>query len=122
MPQVDGCVYRYRDAALGADGFVAVTHARRGYRSQLRTVYLADMWGTIPPEAFPALLDAISDRHRQTADLLAIRCVREPYEQQALAAGCVRRDFDRPIGWLVDSGGVLGREPVLIPPAATELV
>ena len=122
VPQVDGCVYRYRHAASGADGFIAVTHARRGYRFQLRTVYLADMWGTIPPEAFPALLDAISDRHRRTADLLAIRCVSEPYERQALAAGCVRRNFDYPIGWFVDRGGVLGPDAVLIPPSATELV
>jgi hypothetical protein len=122
VPQADGCVYRYRNAALGADGFVAVTHSRRGYRLQLRTVYLADMWGAIPPEAFPALLDAIGDRHRQTADLIAVRCVREPYERQALAAGCVRRDFEYPIGWLVDHAGVLGRDGVLMPPAATELV
>jgi hypothetical protein len=122
VPQVDARVYRFRHAALGADGFVALTHARRGYRHQLRTVYLADTWGTIPPHAFPALLDAISDRCQSTADLLAMRCLRPPDEREALAAGCVRRNFECVVGWLVDTQGVLGGNPVLLPAAATELV
>jgi hypothetical protein len=122
VPQVDARVYRFRHAALGADGFVALTHARRGYRRQLRTVYLADTWGRIPSRAFPALLDAIADRCRSTADLLAMRCLRPADEEEALAAGCIRRDFECVIGWFVDSQGTLGADPVRLPPAATELV
>ena len=122
VPQVDPRVYRFRHAALGADGFVALTHARRGYRQQLRTVYLADTWGRIPSRAFPALLDAIADRCRSTADLLAMRCLPPADEEHALGAGCIRRDFEVGIGWFVDSQGVLGGDPVRVPPAATELV
>jgi hypothetical protein len=122
VPQVDARVYRFRHEASGADGFVALTHARRGYRRQLRTVYLADSWGRMPSRAFPALLDAIGARCRSTADLLSMRCVRQDKEREALAAGSVRRNFDCPIGWFVDSQNLLGAAPVLFPAAATELV
>jgi hypothetical protein len=122
VPQVDARVFRFRQAALDADGFVAITHARRGYRQQLRTVYLADTWGRIPSRAFPALLDALADRCRPTADLIALRCLRSDEEREALAAGCVRRGFDCAIGWFVDGRGVLGAGPVRMAPAATELV
>ena len=121
-PQADGVVYRYRDGVTGADGFVAITSSRRGYRHQLRTISLADMWGAIPADAFPALLSAIGRRHRASADLIAIRCVPDAYERGAERAGFRRRAFEYPIGWCVDPRGVLGPGPVLMPPAATELV
>jgi hypothetical protein len=122
VPQADGVVYRYRDGATGADGFVAVTSSRRGYRRQLRTISLADTWGTIPAAAFPALLAAIGRRHRASADLIAIRCVPDAYEREVERAGFRRRGFEYPIGWCLDPHGVLGPGPVLMPPAATELV
>jgi hypothetical protein len=122
LPQADGVVYRYRDDAAGADGFVAVTNSRRGYRHQLRTIALADMWGAIPAPAFPALLAAIGRRHRASADLIAIRCVPDAYEREAAKAGFRRRAFEYPIGWYLDPRGALGPGPVLMPPAATELV
>jgi hypothetical protein len=122
IPQADAVVYRYLDAATGADGFVAVTGAGRGYRHQLRTISLADMWGAIPAPAFPGLLGALGRRHRASADLIAIRCVPDAYERGAASAGFRRRGFDFPIGWSFDPRGVLGRDPVLMPPAATELV
>jgi hypothetical protein len=121
-PQADAVVYRYRDGAAGGDGFVAVTRSRRGYRHQLRTIALADMWGAIPAAAFPGLLGAIGRRHRASADLIAIRCVPDAYEREAASAGFRRRAFAYPIGWYLDPRGALGRDPVLMPPAATELV
>jgi hypothetical protein len=122
VPQVDARVYRFRHETLGADGFVALTHARRGHRGQLRTAYLADSWGRIPSRAFPALLDAIGDRCRASVDLLSMRCLPHDNEREALTAGSVRRNFECAIGWFVDSRQVLGPDPVAIPPAATELV
>jgi hypothetical protein len=122
VPQADAVVYRYRDEAAGADGFVAVTSSRRGYRHQLRTISLADMWGAIPAAAFPSLLAAIGRRHRASADLIAIRCVPDAYEQQLERARYRRRGFEYPIGWCLDPRGTLGPGPVLMPPAATELV
>ena len=122
VPQVDGLVYRYRDAAFGADGLVAVICSRRGYRHQLRTISVADLWGTIPASAFPGLLGVLGQRHSASADLIVIRCAPEAYEREALAAGYRRRAFDYPIGWCFDPRGTLGAGPVLMPPAATELV
>jgi len=122
VPQVDGIIYRYRDAAFGADGFIAVIISRRGYRHQLRTVSVADLWGAIPAAAFPGLLGMLGQHHRASADLIAIRCAPEAYEREALSAGYRRREFDYPIGWYLDPRGALGAEPVLMPPAATELV
>jgi hypothetical protein len=122
VPQADGVVYRYRDAATGADGFAAVTNSRRGYRHQLRTISLADMWGAMPAASLPALVAAIARRHRASADLIAIRCVPDGYEPEAQRAGFRRRGFEYPIGWYLDPHGVLGPGPVLMPTAATELV
>jgi hypothetical protein len=122
VPQVDAKVYRYRNERFGADGFVALTRSRRGYRGQIRTLFVADVWGTVPAQAFPALLDAITQRHRHTDDVLAIRCAAEPYAQEALAASCIRRDFEGTVGWYIDDRGVLGAGSVLMPIAVTELV
>ena len=71
---------------------------------------------------FPGLLGVLGQRHRASADLIAIRCAPEAYEREAVAAGYRRRAFDYPIGWYLDPRGALGAEPVLMPPAATELV
>ena len=122
VPQVDSILYRYRDAAFAADGFVAVIISRRGYRHQLRTISVADMWGAIPAAAFPGLLGTLGERHRTSADLIAIRCAPDAYEREALSAGYRRRPFEYPIGWYLDPRGALGAGPVLMPPAATELV
>ncbi len=122
VPQADAAVYRYRDAATRADGCVAVTNSRRGYRGQLRTLSLADMWGTMTPAAFPGVLAAIAARHRASVDLIALRCLPPACERAAAAHGYRRRAFDYPIGWYLDARGALGAGPVLMPPAATELV
>jgi hypothetical protein len=122
VPQAEAQVYRYRQKNVSADGFVALTKIRRGYRRQIRTLFLADMWGTIPPSAVPGLLNAISRRYRQTNDLLAIRCLSRSYLKEALAANCLRRDFACTTGWYIDHRAMLGPDPVLMPTAATELV
>src|SRR5205085_12400864 len=106
----------------GADGFVAISGSRRGFGLQLRTVSLADMWGAIPAAAFPGLLSAVGRRYRASADLIAVRCVPDAFERGAERAGFRRRAFEYPIGWCIDPRGVLGPAPVLMPPAATELV
>ena len=46
----------------------------------------------------------------------------DSYEREAERAGFRRRGFEYPIGWCIDPRGVLGPGPVLMPPAATELV
>jgi hypothetical protein len=122
LPQADAAVYRYSDGATGADGFVAVIGSRRGYRHQLRTIALADMWGAVPARAFRGLLAAIGRRYRTEADLIAIRCLPDVYEREAAHDGYRRRDFEYPIGWCLDPRELLGAGPVLMPPAATELV
>jgi hypothetical protein len=122
VPQAEAQIYKYRQKDLNADGFVALTRVRRGYRRQIRTLFLADMWGRIPPPALPGLLDTISSRYRRTDDVLAIRCLGRPYLHEALAANCVRREFECPTGWYIDPRAMLGPDPVLIPTATTELV
>lgn len=121
VPQVRARVYRYQHAATGADGFVALTHSRRGYRSQIRALFLADFWGRISVQAFPGLLNTIS-REYLKQDVLVIRCVPQRYVEQALTAHCIRRDFPGAVGWCIDSRGALGPDPVFIPAAATETV
>lgn len=122
VPHADAQIYRYRQENLGADGFVALTRLRRGYRRQIRTLFLADMWGTIPARALPDLLNAISSQCRRTDDMLAIRCLGQSYLPEALAASCVRREYGLTTGWYIDQLAMLGPDPVLIPAAATELV
>lgn len=121
VPQVHAQVYRYQHAATGADGFVALTHSRRGYRRQIRALFLADFWGRISLQAFPGLLHAISRKHVKE-DVLVIRCVAQRYVEQAIAARYIKRDFPQAVGWCIDSREAFGPDPVFIPAAATEMV
>jgi hypothetical protein len=121
-PQADPVVYRYRDPSSGADAFVAITRSLRGHRSQLRTISLADVWGTMPAPALPGMLDALALQHRRDADLIAVRALPVDLEDRIGAAGFRRRAFEYPIGWCLDPRGVLGAAPVAMPTAATELV
>jgi hypothetical protein len=121
-PQAQAQIFRYRDEKLSADGFVALTRVRRGYRKQIRTLFLADMWGRIPPRALPNLLHTIRSRYRRTDDVLSIRCLRQPHLKEALETHCVRREFGCTTGWYIDRTAMLGPDPVLIPTATTELV
>jgi hypothetical protein len=122
VPQADPVVYRYRDAASGADAFIAVTRSARGHRSQLRTISVADIWGTMPAAALPGMLDAVGRQHRRDADLIAVRAIPVEFEERIAESGYRRRAFDYPIGWCLDPRGELGPAPVAMPTAATELV
>lgn len=121
-PHAEAQIFKYRDEELSADGFIALTRVRRGYRKQIRTLYLADMWGRIPPRALPNLLHTIRSRYRRTADLLSIRCLPQEHLKEALATYCVRREFGCTTGWYIDRTAMLGLDPVVIPAATTELV
>jgi len=122
IPQADPVVYRYRDPSAAADAFIAVTRSRRGHRGQLRTMSLADVWGTMTPATFPGMLSCLARRHRRDTDLIAVRSIPPAFERAIGNAGFRRRAFEYPIGWCLDPRGVLGRAQVAMPPAATELV
>jgi len=120
-PHTEARLYRFAAPPLKADGFVAVTTARRGYRSQVRCLYVADVWGRVPSEAFPTLLGSLADRHASSADLIALRSLPDAYEAAARRAGFLSRPFACPVGWSIDQRHVLG-EGWRLPAAGSELV
>lgn len=87
---------------------LAVEHLRRGFRSQIRTLAVQDMFGrpTVGDDAVAAA--AVLARHfAGRFDMLVFRALDEPQQAALAAVGFRRRAFEAPIAWCIDKAGLL---------------
>ncbi|HVH18639.1 MAG TPA: hypothetical protein VNF72_10095 [Myxococcota bacterium] len=88
----------------------------RGTASQMRTLGVLDLWGSLPPAETPALLEALADWYAGEVDAIAVRGLLPEREAAARAAGFVSRDLPRATGVCIDPAGSLPtRDWYLVP-------
>jgi len=92
-------VFTWTDAS-NQRGWFSVERRRRGRRRQIRTARLADFVGPADQETMSALLPAIVDMLRGDTDMLSI-AGRIDLHPAASGLRCRRRDFPRPIAYLI---------------------
>jgi hypothetical protein len=82
----------------GSTCLVAVNQRRRGYRAQVRTLQVLDLWGCRPAQAIRAVSAQLAGLYAREVDMIISRGQPEDRQRQLIAAGFVRRALPRAIG------------------------
>ncbi len=90
----------------GRRALAVTTVATRGYRAQVRTLSVLDLWGNIAPDEHPALAGALARRAAGACDAVVLRSLSAQAHQSLLGSGFVRRAFPQPTTWCIDKAGL----------------
>jgi hypothetical protein len=87
--------------------FVAVNERPRGYRGQIRAIFLLDVFPKPQPDTLLAIVAALHERYRNDVHMIVLRCLDGPSQEVCVHAGFQRRAFESPNGWLLDRQRIL---------------
>ncbi|MBY0311425.1 MAG: hypothetical protein K2W85_05105 [Phycisphaerales bacterium] len=90
----------------GSRALVITQSARRGYRSQTRTLSVLDVWGNLTPAEMPALAGALARRSGSSCDAIVFRALAADGQRALTASGFVRRTFAQPTTWCIDKANL----------------
>lgn len=100
-------VFAFRNKRLESDVLVTVNRRPRGYRGQIRTLNVLDIFPTVTPEVGIWIAAALAERYRGSVDSIVLRGLDEARQGVFCGLGCIRRQFDAPNGWMLDRSGLL---------------
>ena len=100
-------VFAFRSKKMESDVLVTVNQRLRGYRKQIKTLNLLDIYPAVKPEICASIVGALLDRYRTTIDAVVLRGQDSERQQLFQRLGFKRRQFDAPTGWLLDRFGHL---------------
>jgi len=101
---------------------VAVLLQNRGYKQQVRTLHVLDIWGEADPNLYPAVAACLGVEYRERMDMLVFRCLDVARQQALTAKGCKVRPFAAPIAWCVDKYGLLPAKTWYFVPADGDML
>jgi GNAT superfamily N-acetyltransferase len=99
-------VYRFH-LTTGEDRLVVVRLTRSGHRSQIRVLDVLDIWPPADAEAAVALAGALAGQYAGAFDVIWLRSQPDEAERMLGEIGFIRHAFPAPLGWCIDSAGVL---------------
>jgi hypothetical protein len=117
LPYIRWRYFSGRDATVSAFAFrsrkpdqevlVTVNQRTRGYRGQIRTLNVLDVYPEVPPEEWVRILEALIARYGKAVDAIVLRS--QNPDQQSLfgGKGFQRRAFDAPTAWFLDKASLL---------------
>ena len=95
------------NAAENQTFMIGVRLQNRGYKQQIRTLQVLDVWGEPDPKMYLAIADHLCREYSEQIDMLVFRCL-DPAQQQPLTNhGFKVRSFAAPIAWYIDKSGLL---------------
>jgi hypothetical protein len=99
--------FGFRPRAPGYEVLVTVNQRARGYRAQINTLNVLDVYPEVSTEDWLRIVGALIARYRSGVDAVVLRS-QGPDQQKAFRArGFQLRAFDAPIGWLLDRSRLL---------------
>jgi hypothetical protein len=109
-------VFAFRNRTR-AEALVTVNQRLRGYRQQIKTLNLLDVYPAVKPEVAALIVRALIRRYRGAVDAIVLRGQDHQHQAMLLATGFVRRQFEAPNGWLLDKGKLLPTRSLYMVPA-----
>jgi hypothetical protein len=97
--------FAFRNQQTDTPVFVAINRRPRGYRGQIRTLNVLDIYPEIQPGGLVHIVAALADRYRGEVDAIVLRSLNESRQNTFRSLGFIRRPFDAPNGWLLDKSG-----------------
>jgi hypothetical protein len=107
LPYLHWRYFSGQDAATTAFAFhnrilVTVNQRVRGYRSQINTLNILDVYPEATVEEWLQIIGALIARYKKDIDAIVLRYQSTDLQEMFCEKGFRRRDFDAPIGWLLD--------------------
>ncbi len=110
-------VFVFRNPRTQNEVFVAVNERLRGYRKQIRSLNVLDVFPKPQAESMSAVVAALHKKYRDVTDMIVLRNLDAPCRNRMLEAGFHRREFESPNGWLLDRRGLLPAHDCYFVPA-----
>jgi hypothetical protein len=100
-------VFAFRNKQVESGVLVTVNQRPRGYRGQIRTLNVLDIYPPGTPEVCASITAALVERYRSAIDAIVLRGLDEARQDLFRRLGFMRRQLDAPNGWLLDKSGFL---------------
>lgn len=100
-------VFAYRSTVSARDILVTVNRRPRGYRNQIRTLNLLDVFPRAETRDLVGIVGSLIARYSGLVDALVLRNQDEETQRLFRTRGFYWRAFDAPIGWLLDRANLL---------------
>jgi len=100
-------VFAFRNKQVESDVLVTVNRRPRGYRGQIRTLNVLDIYPVMTPEVCVSITAALVKRYRGAMDAIVLRGLDEVRQDVFRRLGFMRRPLDAPNGWFLDKSGFL---------------
>jgi hypothetical protein len=100
-------VFALRSRQPERETLVAVNQRTRGYRGQINTLNVLDVYPEVSPEQWLRIVGALIARYRETVDAVVLRSQDPDRQKLFCERGFQPRTFDAPNGWFFDKGKLL---------------
>ena len=117
FPYIRWRYFSGRDATVAAFAFrschpdreilVTVNQRPRGYRSQINTLNVLDVFPEVPPDEWLRIVGALIARYRNKIDAVVLRSQNSDRQKIFCERGFQPRAFEAPNGWFLDKGKLL---------------
>jgi hypothetical protein len=109
-------VFAFRNKQVESGVLVTVNQRPRGYRGQIRTLNVLDIYPPVTPEVCASITAALVERYRSAIDAIVLRGLDEARQDSFRRLGFMRRQLDAPNGWFLDKSGFMRtRDWYLVP-------
>lgn len=99
--------FAFRSRRSDQEVLVTVNRRIRGYRGQIRTLNVLDVYPEVPPEDWLRILDALIARYKKTVDAVVLRGQNPDGHKLFCGKGFQPRAFDAPTAWFLDKANLL---------------
>jgi hypothetical protein len=117
LPYIRWRYFSGRDQTVGAFAFrsrqsdreilVTVNQRTRGYRSQINTLNVLDVYPEVSPKEWLRIVAALVARYKRSVDAVVLRSQDPERRKIFCEKGFQSRTFDAPNGWFLDKGKLL---------------
>jgi hypothetical protein len=94
--------FAFRSRPSDREILVTVNQRIRGYRGQIRTLNVLDVYPEVPPEEWLRIVAALIGRYGNIVDAVVLRSQNTARQQLFCGRGFQRRVFEAPTSWLLD--------------------
>jgi hypothetical protein len=100
-------VFAFRSRQPDREILVTVNQRPRGYRGQIKTLNVLDVYPEVPPDEWLRIVEALIARYGKIVDAVVLRS-QDPRRRKVFCErGFQWRAFDAPNAWFLDQAGLL---------------
>jgi hypothetical protein len=95
-------VFAFRSGEVQNPVLVTVNQRKRGYRQQINTLNVLDVYPVVTPDICVSIVGALMQEYGGSVDAIVLRGLDERSQKLFCSLGFKRRQFESPNGWIVD--------------------